>query len=685
MLRGLPLWLVVGCQPTDWPDDDIPCDSEPLVPGEVYAGPVECADQLPAGSDARNVDSRLANSRISIILRHPQDALTVRQAGGLTVIDAAPWDRTDRLHEMVPIVSGGWLELDADSVVYGHGTIDVEGWVRALPGLPPPAAEGERRSGRWVIEPDVPWVEFEGAEGLWVHPEGEMALTRGVLQGGGIAYATDGEPTDLGGVVVYEGATRLITATAAEIWSLVPGGTQRVTGTAEGAGVLSLIEDGRIVAGVPLTESAFDLTIPTWVDAVRAQTVGRASSAEAPVGTALELPVGARGTLTLQFAWDARPRPVQVRWAGTDGRVGTRLLPPEGGVLNLGAGVIDLTLSAGPTYEATAMQVQLGDNENRVLGARLIPDFDPGNWVATSQRWPSDRSRDWRGTDLDAANRAAGEGLDYAIFSPEDEPSGVVATDAFPRIALQSGSVRVEDGFTVAAWPFGGGDKKNLRGGVMGDYPEPRDALSAMWGGPKSDRYIAVDLGWLELSGAPPALPNPDFVHLDRPPGVDASAWSPWFDWLDASVAMVPTGPLTWVPVIDPTLISNADVEQPLIFGTVCASTGPLLTLTVDGHRSGEVAEATPPTLQGSPPDVARSDERVVTIELLGGTALDHLVLLSEGGEIVATLDVEPDGPTSHTRRVQVPGRWIVAAAWADDDSSDAPWAVTGPVWTRVP
>ena len=138
------------------------------------------------------------------------------------------------------------------------------------------------------------------------------------------------------------------------------------------------------------------------------------------------------------------------------------------------------------------------------------------------------------------------------------------------------------------------------------------DDAALLSGGPDDDRTLHVDLGWLELAGPPfAAAPAPDLVALAWP-GPDAAALAPWLRWLDAGRPLVPTGPATWVAVVDPAFVGEADVEQGLARGRVAAGNGPLVQIAVDGTGPGD---------QVPPPVPHTGDTAVLT-----GTFLPPLV-----------------------------------------------------------
>ena len=92
-----------------------------------------------------------------------------------------------------------------------------------------------------------------------------------------------------------------------------------------------------------------------------------------------------------------------------------------------------------------------------MLPLRLPLRFDPGNSVLAGFRRPADRSKDWRGSDLNAALLAAADGLSYATFTPTDDVGGVTAdVQGFPLLVIHNGVLLRGAGWSVASWPWGG-------------------------------------------------------------------------------------------------------------------------------------------------------------------------------------------------------------------------------------
>ncbi len=623
----------------------------------MVAGVVACSEQALPGGEGTVEDLLLANAVVKLLLRHPTDALTVR-AGGATVLDAAPWDGTDRLHEVVPVVGGGWL--DVDEVTTDDGRVEVSG--RVVPLLPdrPASAEGERRSVRYVLRPDEPWLYVEGADGLYVHPQGDLELFERSIVAGDTVYAWDPgvEVEDLGGALFLHGAGRLLVSDRAQAWGwLADGDARRLEGTSTGAATLLLTSGGRPFGRVGVQNGAFDVEVPPEVDGVRAEATGRATSETVPPRTHLDLPLGGSGTLVLLPSWVHQARPLDVAWRAQDGRSARVLVDPDGASLSLGAGVHELTLSGGPAYRPQTLRVELAPGQVETVGVQLVPRFDPGAWVALGIGRPCDRARDYRGSNLTSAVATAGDGLVWTVFAAEDDVCGTSSGRNWPQLLWADGVWLRGEGWSVLSWPWRVRAREALHGGVQQAGLGPADAAAALWGGFDDNRTLLVNAGWLDAVGPPHLVsPRPDLVALE---GLDDLG--PWLAWLDAQRAVVPMGPVTWVPVTDPAQLGASDVEQPLVKGNVVAGNGPLVWLTVDGLPPGEIVSAG---------DTGVEPTYQVSVDVRGGD-VDRVRLIGEGGVVLGEI-----GPEGGTVTRPLPGGYLLAVA-----EGEAEWAVTGPVW----
>lgn len=671
-MRAALLLAVTACQPI--PDEDGAiaawCSEEPPEEGALVVAPL-CGDAELSGGEGQNDDWIIANAWVRVVVRNPLASLTLAGAGGGTVIDAAPWGWQDRLHELAPLVGGGWLDVDTFEV-QADGFV-VEGRVVSLPDQPA-EAEGERRSVRWSLTPDSPWIGLEGADGAWLHPSGAFAVRGEALAHPSLTWGHDGSIVDdLGGAARLDGVTALLPAPTrdASAW-LYPGGPE-VSGVAPGAEVLYLLDSDVIVAEIKVeADGLFEGNAPPSADGMRAEALGVAPSEVVPLGVDVTLPVGAGGMVVLPTYWvGAVPRPFRVAWTDTRGRSGEGWLPSTGGGVSLGEGSYTLELRAGPTTKPVTAQVEVPADETVSVDV-TFSGFDPGQRVLARLGAPVDRSRTWRGgLDADALRGHMLDGAAFVVAAPEDDvPTAAPYEDDLPWIVSRDGTSFTGSGFSIVSWPWSADDDEAGHGVIPPNLVrDPSDALAAVRGGDSTNRYTLVDQAWLRLVGAPWAIdPRPTGVRLEAPVSGPES-WREWFDALDAAVPITPVGPYIWADVLDPSLLTPVEVEVAYRYGQVVATTGPLVLLDADGYGPGSAL----------PNDLTTPRVRVVVYDL--DEQLDHVAIIGESGVVRA------EGPMAGERGqldaiVEAPGRWLVAAAWSDDGAA---WAVTGPVWSGPP
>ncbi|MCB9684075.1 MAG: hypothetical protein H6738_01005 [Alphaproteobacteria bacterium] len=620
--------------------------------GEVRVGML-CGAQLPNQGEGRsNIDMVLGNHLWTAVVRHPQDALSVPGVGGATVMDLALTDGTDVAQEIVPLVGGGWL--DHPDVVLLPDGIRVEGTVTPFPDRPA-AAEGERRVVTWRA--DGSWLVAEGAEGFRVSPRGDEVLLGdgGLIQSKLVVWGNDGPVDDLGGVSYLFDTDRLLIADAAHALVALTElhGARHVAGRLANTSQIALMRRGRVLLRLPVSGDHFELDLPADVDGLRAESAGRAPGEIQPPSSSVQLRTGEAASVVLRPVWDdGLPHVLRVEEEGA----ATAYVPATGLRLRLGAGVHDLTLSAGPAFEPRTIRLELLPGQAPDLVVRLEPRFDPGPFVALGFDRPTDRSTTWRGSDLTAAIEAAADGLAGAVFGDGPDVPALASGAGVPRL-VSWGSARVEgDGWFAAGFPWGSGGGA-LHGGARATDLAPVDAAAAVEGS-TADRDVRVDTGWLAVTDPWDGWPQPTFVALRHPLRDDRDAYH---RWLDHGIALIPTGPFTWLPVDDPTLVGPADLEQPLYGGRLAAGNGMAAWLTVEGVPPGNVV---PPTEDGT--------YRVVVV--VEGGQLDHLVLRTDVGALPIV---------EGTNRVPFAGRWMFLDGWSDDPDGD--WVVTAPTWTRAP
>lgn len=670
--RALLLVALTGCQPGDLrPDASPSCLPDRPEAGTIAVGVVSCGEMSLARGESSTGDFWLANDRFRVVVRHPQASLTLVGAGGGTVIDGAPWGQPDVLHEVAPLVGGGWLDVDEAEVL--EDGLRFSGTVVSLPDRPA-ASEGERAAVSWRLAPDDPWLRFEGADGLWLHPAGELEPVDGWFWSDAVVLGHDGtEIDDLGGAVRVQDATGLFFGSPGTALAQRAGGeTIPVAGTAPGADRIEVWRDDVRLGWFANLAEGFQAEVPATVDAVRGTSDGRASSAFLPPSDDLELFLGEGGAFEIRPAWNgARGRPLRIEWSAYDGRTGLAHLPAVGGTLFLGAGDYDLTVSAGPAFEPAELAIEAGVVLTPLVAFDMRPRFDPGTWVLGSIGVPVDRSRGWRGSDTTQATVASGQGADWVVFTADDDVADVSDTPtAFPQTTHRDGSrtVAPDGSWSVVSWPWSPNRDRPGHGAVNPAGLQPDDALAAAVGGITRDRHTVVDLGWLEQAPAPWAVsPGPEGVFLE-PPGTEGpAAWAPWFAWLDAAVPLTPVGPLTWFEVANPSALAAEDFEQAFTAGRSVATTGPLLLLSVGDAEPGDVA----------PTDLVR----LVHGELGAARDVDHVAVLGDGGTVLWQHELDGTDDVFAFDALVPPGRWLALAAW--DDAGTA-FAITAPLWVNA-
>lgn len=632
---------------------------------------VLCSDQSLTDGDGRTgADIWVATSRYRLVLRHPLSSMSAPFLGGGTIIDAASWGGPDAVHEIVPVVAGGGL---ADTTVSLYPDyVEVTGTVAPLPDRPPPRALGERRTLRYLPDPYEPFLQVQGAEGFFINPMGDEILLGSLMFVGGRVLGADGQLTDLGGAFQISGDDRLLVSSDDEAFSALAGqGGVRITGVSGLSQRVALFRGGELVGSVPITSDPFDVVIPAGIDLVRGEATGRAPSALVAPGDGIDLSPGPKGDIDWKPVWEGgRPRWFQIAATSSDGRAFRYVFGPGGGLTSLGAGIFDITISAGPLFSPIEMRVELLPNEILSLPVALQQRLDPGDRVLAGFARPADRSRDWRGSDMTAGLLAAADGLSYATFAAVDDVATVDTSEpAFPILIVRNGVTLRGDGYSVSGWPFSSSKAKSQHGAPLPTGAPLSDAAS-LYGGLDDARTLLVDLGFLSQVGSPFAVsPAPALVSLAAP-GPGLSSWAPWFAWNDAGRTLTPTGPYTWVSVPDPLQIGAEDIEQELTRGDAVASTGPWLSLTVDGLTPGEVLPASSDT-------GLSSDLREVSISVRGADHIDHIALVTDGGAL-QELPLQPE----QTLQRSFDGRWVALAVWSDDGLE---WAVTSPIWTKLP
>lgn len=675
------LLALAACQqPTSDRVDDRACPELPLAQGEVWAGQMVCRDQrFVTGGEGRAIDYWLANSRFRAILRHPLHALTQPGLGGGTIIDAAPWGRQDPLHEIVPLVEGGWLQVD--DLTVGADSLTLHGELTSWPDGPPSPSAGERRSVTWQVRPDDPWLYLEGTDGLWIHPRSELDLLDGWLWANRAVIGHDGTSVeDLGGAIRVLGASRVLIAEPADALAVKSEQTQEIGGAAPGATEVRLFRGETHLGTLPVVDEVYAGVVPADVDAVQSFAPGFAASLRSSPGPSMALPIGAEATLDLRIAWqDATPRPVRLRWTSADGRSGQTKLDPLGERVALGAGVHELRLDAGPTVRGRSLRVELPPGTNPTLTARMEALFDPGPHIYASLAWPGSRDATVRDTEEERSREAMLRGMAFVVSTSDNVASSsatYISDGAWIR--TEAGATVVHpDGWQVGAWPWNDAPRQPGYGVPAVRDLDPLRSLGLAWGGVGLDRKLAPSLSWYQALDLPPWAfdPQPEYVDLPSPGQPPFLRWQTWYDWLDAGRFLLPMGPRHWLDVEDVDRYGPVDIERAIVRGTFSTGTGALVDLLVEDAGPGTFLEPAPGASRPLEPQVYPVRVEVRPAQ----TTVQRAAIVTSGG-IVATWDVDEDTPFYEAELPLLD--WAVAITWSD---STADWAVTAPVWTWPP
>lgn len=635
--------------------------------------PVACDAMFLTRGVESTEDIWLANNVFRAVVKHPYSSYSIVGIGGGTVIDAGIWGYGDWLHEVVPLVRGGWLDVE-DMELMEDGVL-LKGTIASLPDMPSPG-EGEPAEVRWRIEPDSNWLHFEGADGLYLHGDGELKLYDGWLWNDTHVYGHDGHLVrDLGGAIRVDGASKLLIADPhTALREKVGGRGTPVSGTATNAQRIVLIRDGEITGLFPVQgDGTFAAVVPADTDWIRAQATGRSNSDWFVPGLDRQIGLAGPGSFEVRPVWASEQRrPIRVDWTSFDGRAATNVLPSTGGTLFLGFGQYTATISAGPAFRPVTIDTEVDGVAVESIAVDLEERFDPGSWVAAGFGWQTDRSRTWRGTDTFPALDAYSRGADYVILAAEDDVADISDDGtAFPQMLHDNGSwtVAADGSWRVLTWPWTRSSHRPAGGAVDVRGLDANDAFAAATGAFTRDRHSVVDLGWLAQAPSPWAVdPRPEAVLL-TPPGTEGpAAWSEWFDWLDAGAALTPVGELAWFEVPDRETPTRQDVLQSFHAGRSVATTGPWLSLEVDGAPISEEVDP-----ESTAPYAA-------IVELRGGLDVDHLALIGTGGTVWGSWPVDEE--VELFGQLVDPGRWLIAVAWDDEGTA---FAATGPVWVEPP
>jgi len=628
-----------------------------------------CYDVGIPGGDGGVGDIFIATPHYRAILRGPLASLTSPGASGGTLIDLATWDGRDTLHEVIPNVSGGWLDV-LDLAVEETGV--------TLTGTPTPlldrgaVTDTQRTSVTWLVNAEDPWLRVRGAQGLWFHGHGEGQWLGGRWHARDTVIAADGDAmTDWGGSMRLDDTTALLVGEAEDTYRLI--GDTPISGIAPQAEALELFEQTERVGLLTLATDDFESKVPANVNSVRAIARGHAPSARVAPSENLNLTIGPSGAVRIQPRWGSGlEHPITVYWDVGD-RTGQTILPSTGGSIPTGPGEVTLRLSAGRTYETIHTTITIGDGQGVGLEARWVARLDPGDWVPVAMQWPSDRSHAWSGSNERASAEALTEGFRFVVHAPLNEVSDASGEVAGLQALLQQRGSRLftDSGAQIVSRPWTPQAHRAGHGAIDPRGLTAEEALASAAGGPGKDRRTMVDLAWLREVREPYTVgPTPWFVALATSEAFNPTTdWQDWFRWLDASAPLSPAGPVTWVHVPNARQLGLVDVETALNRGHVSTGTGPLISLRVEGAGPGDIAPA-----QGRWPP--RSFEG----QLIDTAGLDQAALIVNGN-IHQQWDVKDDA-LYVAGQVPEDAHWIVLTAWSVDGIE---WATTGAIWRDPP
>ena len=167
-MRATVLATLTACQVSTVgaPED---CFPERPTPGQVVVAQVRCSDMTLPGGEGGIGDIWFANHDMHGIFRYPKASYSLVGIDGGGILDLALWDGGNEwLHEAVPLVSGGGLEIDRWTLL--PNGLELQGRVTAI-NTRPTEAEGQSATVTWLVAPDRPELVLQGADGLWLHPE----------------------------------------------------------------------------------------------------------------------------------------------------------------------------------------------------------------------------------------------------------------------------------------------------------------------------------------------------------------------------------------------------------------------------------------------------------------------------------------------------------------------------------
>ena len=654
--------LGMGCVPS-FPADDSACDARTLESGELRVRRVPCSAELISGGEGLTQDWLVENAQLRAVFRHAGSALTQLNAGGGTLLDLAAVGQEDVLGEALPLIGDGWL---TDVAVHAVEEADVVG-------LDVVGAEG---TVRWRLGADDSALSVDGLDALWVLPAADAERYGNVLSVDERVLAADGAAEDLGGVVRFDGVTKLSAGAPGVVYASVWSSDVSVEGTSDGERVELLI--GEDLAGwLPVESGSFLGAVPQGVDGVRAVAEGHAPGSLESAGTGLDLTTGGLGALAVRVVdetGESVAAVVYARASASDDAYTAWPVPPQGATLPLGAGTYQLVVYGGPYrefWQASDFVVEGGVG----LSVVLTGAYAPGDWVLADVRIPAWPDVSLRRSSAEAFAEAAAEEVAFGVCVATDEVcTASVSARWESRIAGRSGSIAVTQSVgEIISWEWNANSKRPAHGAVAWSGLSAEDALALSEGGPNQARLLVVDKEWVDAAGPAYAWsPHPDAVRLaafaDREGLAEVAAMGV-DTWL---------GPLSWVSVADRAAFSAVDVERGIVAGNTVATNGPWVHLLVGDAGPGETTESTGSlevSVEVSAPIWMGIDQ--VGLDVDGATVetWDLNEALDGTWTTQATLDLE----------FGVVQAWAIGAGASPEPLEGSRWAVTSPVWVGQP
>ena len=604
------------------------CDPQELGSGQLRVKRVGCTAELPSGSDGRRGDILLQNQHLSVVFRDAPEALSKHRIGGGTLIDVAPSGEQDRLIEAIPLIEGGWMQVE--EMDWGQddqgGWVRVSGTSRGVPGLEP-VIEGEPVSLTWRLAPDSRVLSFQGASELYVHPGRGHVLVGSALYRSGQVLLTDAQRVqDLGGAVIFQDLSQLVVGD----WDPAQRALYRQPSQGscpDGAIVQALDAQGEVVAWMP---PDWDTMLPDSAVSLRCAAESEIWGPEQPVGTQLLEP-------GLLGSWI----PI---WQGpsafvVQGPLGEQVVGPEES-LSFPPGDHSLLLEAGPEWEPIQLDLTIKASVIHFSELNWTRRIEPGDWRQADffrAPWPSVNSRM---EPLDDARLAAALGLSYAVMSaPEQVGRPYTAGWVSDVLRVRAGSVA--QGQRGVVWSVGWSRNTQPGFGTADTalLDDPLDLLAMAMSTQSAGRLGLVDVDWVEQAGPAWAWsPAPTAIRVEGPQDLAAIR-----GLLEQGERLSLVGPVTWLQVPDDVLPSTTQFERALFAGHSVASTGPWLSVDLSGFHQQTGA--------------------VVDLDCQGAETME---LLTESGS-----EELPCGP----KRVSVQGPWVLLLVSGED------WAIHSPVW----